>query len=228
MRHSMRMNRFRRTSLLASCVLLAGGVGASVAAGTAQAAACGPAVPAGTACTLPATLTLISGSMTLTSMASLEWSSTVNGLDQNLFDRTAADETYLVNDSTGGGPGWHVITSATTFTSGANVLANAGTFSTNGSLTSMIATVGPSATCLAGSTCVLPINQTVYPVAITTAATAPVAVDIYNSAAGAGLGSVVIGGSTAPHPVGWWLNVPSDALAGTYTSTVTMEIIAGP
>ena len=59
MRHSMRMNRFRRTSLLASCVLLAGGVGASVAAGTAQAAACGPAVQAGTACTLQATLTLI-------------------------------------------------------------------------------------------------------------------------------------------------------------------------
>lgn len=224
----MRTNRFRRVRLLASCVLLAAGAATSVAAGSVQAAACGPAVPAGTACTLPATLTLISGSMTLTSMTSLEWSSTVNGLDQNLFDRVAADETYLVNDSTGGAPGWHVITSATTFTSGANSLANAGTFSTNGSLTSISAAVAPSATCLAGSTCVLPANQTVYPVAITTAATAPVAVDVFNANTGTGLGSIVIGGSTAPHPVGWWLNVPSNALAGTYTSTVTMEIIAGP
>jgi hypothetical protein len=228
MRHSMRTNRFRRARLLASCVLLAGGAAASVAAGSAQAAACGPAVPAGTSCTMPATLTLISGTMTLTSPTGLEWSSTVNGLDQNLVDLSTDDQTYLVNDSTGGAPGWHVTTSATTFTTGASSLLNAGTFSTNGSLTSMTAAVGPTATCTAGSTCVLPTNQTVYPVAITTAATAPVAVDIYNSTAGTGLGSIVIGGSTAAHPVGWWLNVPSNVLAGTYTSTVTMEVIAGP
>jgi hypothetical protein len=176
---------------------------------------------------MPGTLTLISGSMTLTSPTGLEWSGTVNGLDQNLVDRSPEDLSYLVNDSTGGAPGWHVVASATTFTTGTASLANSGTFSTNGSVTSMAAAVGPTASCSGGSTCLLPTNQTTYPVAITTAAS-PVFVDIYNSNIGAGLGSIVIGGASAPNPVGWWLNVPSSALAGTYTSTITMEIIAGP
>jgi hypothetical protein len=42
------------------------------------------------------------------------------------------------------------------------------------------------------------------------------------------MGQVVIGGSTAAHPVGWWVNVPASATAGSYTSTVTMTIISGP
>jgi hypothetical protein len=228
MRNLIRMRGFRRTRMVAFSLMLAGGLGASVAAGNAPAGPCGSPVVAGTACTMTGTLTLISGSMTLTAPSSLEWSGTVNGLDQHLVDVEPGDQSYLVNDSTGGAPGWHVTVSATTFTSGANTLLNAGTFSNNGSLTSMTATVGPTATCLSGSTCVLPTNQTTYPVAITTAATAPVPVDLYNAALGTGLGSIVIGGASAADPVGWWLNVPSNVLAGTYTSTVTMEIIAGP
>jgi hypothetical protein len=201
MRNLIRMRGYRRTRMVAFSLMLAGGLGASVAAGNAPAGPCGTPVVAGTACTMTGTLTLI-----------IE----------------PGDQSYLVNDSTGGAPGWHVTVSATTFTSGANTLLNAGTFSNNGSLTSMTATVGPTATCLSGSTCVLPTNQTTYPVAITTAATAPAPVDLYNAALGTGLGSIVIGGASAANPVGWWLNVPSNVLAGTYTSTVTMEIIAGP
>jgi hypothetical protein len=67
-----------------------------------------------------------------------------------------------------------------------------------------------------------------YPVAITTAASSPPASDIYDASATTGLGSVTIGGSSAANPVGWWLNVPANTLAGTYTSTVTVDIISGP
>jgi hypothetical protein len=48
------------------------------------------------------------------------------------------------------------------------------------------------------------------------------------------LGTVVVGfdGTTGPGagaaPVGWWLNVPSNTIQGTYTSTVSLEVIAAP
>jgi hypothetical protein len=63
-------------------------------------------------------------------------------------------------------------------------------------------------------------------VAFTTAATSPTAVTIFDDAALTGLGSITVG--VGANPVGWWLNVPASAIAGTYTSTVTLEIISGP
>jgi hypothetical protein len=68
-------------------------------------------------------------------------------------------------------------------------------------------------------------------VTITTAqAATPTPVSIYNADAGTGLGTVVIGfdGATAANPVGWWLNVPSNTIQGSYTSTVSLELISGP
>jgi hypothetical protein len=78
--------------MVAFCLLLAGGMGASVAAGKAPAGPCGGPVLAGTACTMTGTLTLISGSMTLTAPSSLKWSGTVNGLDQHLVDVEPGDQ----------------------------------------------------------------------------------------------------------------------------------------
>jgi hypothetical protein len=220
----------RIACLLGACGLLAGGAGTVVLLSTASAGAvaCGNATAAGTPCTMTGTLVLSSGALTLTAPNSLSWAGNVTGLDQKLVDMTAADETYLVDDATGTGAGWHVTVSATTFTSGAQALPNAGTFTSNGSVTSVTDATPPTTACSTGSTCTLPTNTTTYPVAITTAATAPAAVNIYDTSAGTGKGSIIIGGSTANNPVGWWLNVPSNTLAGTYTSTVTMEIISGP
>jgi hypothetical protein len=73
----------------------------------------------------------------------------------------------------------------------------------------------------------LPVNTTPYPVAIATAASSPAAEDIYETDAGSGEGSIVVGGAVA-NPVGWWINLASNVAAGTYTSTVTMQVIAGP
>jgi hypothetical protein len=36
------------------------------------------------------------------------------------------------------------------------------------------------------------------------------------------------GGSGTLNPVGWWLNVPANTLAGTYTSTITLAIADAP
>jgi hypothetical protein len=194
--------------------------------GTANAGACGSAVTAGTSCTLTGTLGVTAGSLSQTSPASFTWAETLNGLDQDVVDTTAGDQQYTVNDATGSGAGWHVTMSATTFTNGSHTFSDTGTLSTNGSLTSISATTAPSATCT--GTCTVPTNTTAYPVAITTAASSPTPSTIYNTSLNTGLGQVVIGGSTASDPIGWWLLVPASAWAGSYTSTVTLELISGP
>jgi hypothetical protein len=210
--------------------VLAGGLTAgSVAllAGTAEAGPCGTAIAAGVSCTLTGTVGLTAGTLTLTSPASLTWAGTLTGTSQSLVDVIAADQQYTVNDATGSGAGWHVTTSATTFTNGAHTFPDSGTFVTNGSVTSIAATISPTASCV-GGTCTLPTNTTTYPVAITTAAAAPTPATIYDTSAATGLGQILIGGSTQPNPVGWWVNVPASASAGSYTSTITMAVISGP
>jgi hypothetical protein len=209
-------------------VLLAGGVGAAalLPAGAARAAACGPATPAGTPCTLTGTLGVNAGALNLTSPTALAWATTVNASDVQAVDPTLAHQSYLVNDATGSGAGWHVTVSATTFTSGAKTLANAGTFVTNGSITAEAATTAPTAACSAAATCLLPTDTTTYPVAITTAASAPTPVTIYDTSAATGLGSITIG--IGANPVGWWVNEPATAGAGSYISVVSLQIISGP
>jgi hypothetical protein len=218
----------RSGCLLGAAVLLAGGAGAVVllAGGAAGAAACGTATAAGTACTLTGTLGVTTGALTMTSPAALAWSTTENGLDQQLVDPTTAQHSYLVNDATGSGAGWHVTISATTFTAGALTLANTGSFVTNGSITSEAAATAPTAACSTGSTCTLPTDTTTYPVAIATATSAPTAVTIYDTSAATGLGSITIG--IGALPVGWWVNVPASAKAGTYTSTISLTVISAP
>jgi WxL domain surface cell wall-binding len=231
MRHLLRVIRKRVGPVAGVCVLLAGGIGAGVlaGAGAAQAAACSGAVPAGTACTDTGTLSFTAGALTLTSPTAMNWAGTVNGTNELLVDTTAAQQSYTVNDDTGSGAGWNVTVSATTFTSTtpAATLPNTGTFTTNGSVASQSATTAPSTACTGSTTCTLPTDTTTYPVAITTAATTPTAYKIYDTAAATGLGSIVIGYPGAA-VVGWWLAVPANALAATYTSTITLEVISAP
>jgi hypothetical protein len=173
------------------------------------------------------TLNVTAGTLTLTSPSSLTWAATLNGLDQTVVDTTAVDQTYTVNDATGSGAGWHVTVSATTFTNTTHTLPDTGTLVT-GNTTSATDTTKPTAACAPGSTCTLPTNNTTYPVAITTAPSTPTPVTIYDTAAATGVGQIVIGGSSAAHPVGWWVKVPATASPGAYTSTFTLAVISGP
>jgi hypothetical protein len=231
-RRLLRVIKSRVGPVIGACVLLAGGVGACVlsGAGTAQAAACpGTPVVAGTTCTDTGTLTFTAGALTLLSPIALAWAGTGNGLNQQLVDVTTAHQSYTVDDATGSGAGWNVTVSATTFTSTtpAATLPLAGTFSTNGSITSALSATAPTATCTTGATCTLPTDTTVYPVAITTAATTPTPFKVYDTSAATGLGSIAIGLPGAA-PVGWWVAVPANAVPATYTSTVTLEVLSAP
>lgn len=179
-------------------------------------------------CTSTGTLNLTGGSLQLTAPSSLTWGGTISGLNLSLYDSVAGDQGYVVSDDTGTGAGWHVTLSATTFTNGSHTLANTGTFSTTGSITSATANTAPTAACVASSICSVPTNSTTYPVAVTTAASSPTAVTVYDTAAATGMGAVQIGGSGTANPVGWWLNVPALAYAGSYTSTLTFSVISAP
>ena len=169
---------------------------------------------------------IFAGVYAITVPAAISAAVTVSAVNQNVVDTVAAHQSITINDSTASGAGWHVTASATTFTSGANTLANVGTFAVTGSLTSMTATTAPTATCV--TTCTLPGNTTVYPVAITTAPSSPVASVIWHAPVSTGLGAVTLGGSAAAHPLGWWVNIPITTLVGTYTSTVTLSVVSGP
>lgn len=218
----------RTGGLLAALGMAGGMVAGAGPIGSASAATCGSAVPAGSNCTLTGTLNVTGGTLSLVSPGSLTWAAAATGADQSVVDTQAADQQLTVNDATGTAAGWHVTASATTFTNGTHTLPNTGTFLASGSLTSASATTAPSSACATGSTCTLPTNSTTYPVAVTTAGTAPPAVTLYNAAANTGMGKIVLGGSGAANPLGWWLNVPSNVFSGAYTSTVTMSVVSAP
>jgi len=168
----------------------------------------------------------LTGSLTLTSPSSLTWTDTLNGSNQTAVDSTTADQQFSVSDQSGSGAGWHITVSGTTFTNGSHTLPNAGTFVLTGSLSSITATTAPTATCV--TSCTPPTDTTTYPVAITTATTSPTPATVYDVSAGSGIGPVTLGGHTAANPLGWWTNIPANARAGSYTSTVTVEVVSGP
>src|ERR1700730_1199305 len=231
MGHLTRASWRRLTRLLSVCVLLTGAVGAPVLlAATAQAVACSAgAVTAPTPCTLVGTTTVTGGSLALTAPSSLTWASTaLTGLDLKIADVNTADQSYIVNDATGSGAGWEVAVHAQQFTSTvpkSRTVANAGTFSINGSTSSIVSTTGPSVACSSGSACTPSVDTVVFPVAITTGPSS-VFFDIYSTAAASGMGSMVIGFPGTP--VGWWVNLPASTVIGTYTSTISLEVISGP
>jgi hypothetical protein len=236
MRNSISTTKKRLMPLVAAATLLAGGTGAALlfAGGTADAATCA----AGATCTLTGSMDLTAGTLNLTAPTALGWGHAITGFDQSLSDDTAADQTYQVVDGTGTASGWDVQIAATQFTSngtGAPTLPLDGTFVTNGSndATTVPGTAtdatAPTAICATGSTCVPPTNTTTYPVDIVTGpAVAPLT--IFNATAPSGVGTITVGSVTAGvgNLVGWWLNVPATAAPGTYSSTVTMQIITAP
>jgi hypothetical protein len=220
-------------SLIARAVgvvlLAAGGLAApTLLASPARAAACGTITAGGSAgadqCTITGTLGVTAGSLTATPPAALAWSTTLDGRDQQVADPTAAHQGLEVDDLTGSGLGWNVNMSATTFTTSdaSHSLANTGTLKVNGSLTDNTASTAPTAACVTGATCTAPTNATTYPVAITTAGSSPTPYKIYAAAADTGIGKIAIS------KLGWWIHLPANTYAGTYTSTITFQVVSAP
>jgi hypothetical protein len=173
------------------------------------------------------TISLSPGSLGLTVPATLSWADTLNGHDQSVVDTNTSDQAYTVIDGTGTGAGWTVTAEATPFTGSTTgaVLPDATVFETNGDPSSESDTSVPAAQCVTGSDCTLPTpsGSIAYPVQITVASSGtgrPAA--IYDAKTGTGMGGIVIA------DVGWWLNIPANARADTYTSTITLAIDSGP
>jgi hypothetical protein len=224
MRQAARMASRRVALVLAACVLLTGGTSASVllGAGAAQAAACSGAVAVTTPCTDIGTLTFTAGSLTFTPPTVFTWAATDTGVDQGVLDTTTGHETMVVDDATGSGAGWNVTASSTQFTTG-TILLPTTALSLNGSTSLATAATIPTAACSTATTCTVPTDSSVtYPVAIGTTA-----VKIYDALVNTGLGSINLGLPGA-NPMGWWLTIPANQKPGTYTSTITLEVISAP
>jgi hypothetical protein len=162
----------------------------------------------------------------------LSWGGTLNGQNQALVDPTGADQLMMVNDQTNSAAGWHLTVSAANFVNAAAaytlppsaVLGVSG--STSGGLWTSTA---PTAACSGSAACALPdTSSVIYPVMINSSASSPVAATVYDAQAGTGVGLMSLGGSTAANPVGWWVNIPAYAAAGTYNSILTVSVSTGP
>jgi hypothetical protein len=135
---------------------------------------------------------------------------TLNGTDQLATYTLAASVVDARGLSSGGG--WNLTITSTVFSDGAGHTFPA----TASTLT------GVTTSCGANSTCTQPANGiTNSQLAVPAAAVPPTAVKYLNAANATGLGTIAVNGTIS-------VAVPSSAFAGTYTSTVTVSIIAGP
>jgi hypothetical protein len=226
MRNSVHSTKRRLTAMLGTSALVISGAAAAaiLTAGTASADDCSTATE--TNCTIGGSSELTAGDLTVQGAATMSLNGTLTGVNQMI----AGDPDLTVVDATGSGDGWQLTASASTFTnvSDSDVLIDANYLIFDGSSGSADDTDDvPSAVCVGSNTCTSVTNHGVsYPVDLTTAPSGATALTILNAAVGSGLGSFDIGGGTNPGT--FWLNVPANTKAGTYTSTITMSIASGP
>jgi hypothetical protein len=148
--------------------------------------------------------------LTATGVGSPTFNLTLNGVDQT----TTYALPVSVVDARGlaAGGGWNLTITSTTFTDGSGH-----TFPTTASTMTGVATAcGASSTCLAPTNAVANTN-----LAVPAGTVAPAAVKWENAATATGLGTNTV---TATISVA----VPANVFAGTYSSTVTVAIVAGP
>ncbi|MGA7173713.1 MAG: hypothetical protein WCB86_04395 [Candidatus Dormiibacterota bacterium] len=162
------------------------------------------------------TATLTAGSLALSGPGAVTWSATLSGSDLSL----GSAATSIVTDSSGSGAGWQFTGDMSQFTSGVNHLSS-NDVNVNGSAAAEVNAAAPTATCGAGSTCTLPSSTTApvtYPVLLPTGSSPAT---LYTANAATGMGVIDLATE-------WWLSVPGNSLAGTYTSTFTLAMVSGP
>jgi len=135
---------------------------------------------------------------------------TLNGTDQTATYTLPLSVIDARGMSTGGG--WNLTVTSTLFGDGAGH-----TFPASASTIT-----GVTSGCGTNSTCTLPTNSvTNTNLALPAGATAPAAVKYMNAANATGLGTTNVNATVA-------VAVPANVFAGTYSSTVTVSIVAGP
>ncbi len=123
----------------------------------------------------------------------------------------AADTIAIdVADLRGSGAGWNLQITSTQFSAGAGK-----TLPTNATSITLV-----TATCDAG-VCTTPVSTVVPPVTVPAGTTAPDAVKFFNASALTGMGDFTVTPTFS-------LSVPTNTLAGSYTSTMTITIGNAP
>ena len=146
------------------------------------------------------------GSVSLAAATTASFSDTLDGTDQTVTYQIP----LTVIDARGTGGGWNLTVTSTQFTGGTHTLATSA---------SSMTTV--TSACNAGSTCTNPTNAVALPIAVPAGVTAPAAVKFFNSAANTGMGSFTVTPTIS-------VTIPGNAYAGSYASTVTVAVAAGP
>jgi hypothetical protein len=191
---------------------------AGVAPAGATPPACSPTTPtgftaAGGSCTIGGTATLTGGTLTVEAPSNLDWTQTLSGL--NIQSSASAPLTAI--DATGAGLGWNIAATATAFTTGTYTLPT-GSLSFNGSSSSQGANTTPVDS-IVGTSSSANDSALSYPIGDIDGAAIPVVV--YEAAIGSGMG-------TNNLATDWWLSLLGNTFAGTYTSTITLQIASGP
>jgi hypothetical protein len=154
-----------------------------------------------------ATANVSGGALTLIPPATASFAVTLDGSDQTATSPQAFD----VEDNTGSGAGWAVSATSTTFSSQTHSLpTNAVTFKS-----------APSEACDSDSECALASDTVQYPYTLPAGMVAPTATTLIDAADGTGLGDETLTMTAS-------LLVPAATPAGSYSSTWTYSITAGP
>lgn len=138
-------------------------------------------------------------SLTLPSNPSL--SDTIDGSDQTV----SYSPVLGVVDARGSGAGWNVTIASTTYSDGSGHTLQAGNVT------------GVTQACHTGSSCTAATSSGItYPLTLTTTAA-----KLFNAAVDTGMGKVDITPTVQ-------VQIPGNAYAGTYTSTLTLATVSGP
>jgi hypothetical protein len=150
-----------------------------------------------------ATVTISGGTLSVTAQSIGFGTVTLNGTDQTVFDGDAT--LWQAKDPTGTGSGWHVTIAAADFSDGTHTIA-ASNFKAKLADATILTVAGNTAPAS---------SLTAYTALSTTPQT------FLSAAANQGMGTYTF----VPD---FSLDVAAETFAGTYTSTVTVAIVAGP
>jgi hypothetical protein len=149
------------------------------------------------------------GALLVEALPTMSWSTALSGYDQSL----STSSPVVVQDTVGAG--WSVTASSTILSSGSGTLPE---IQVNGSTSSSSSAVAPAATCTGGTgACILPSGNSVsYPLPVASSATTVYEANRATGADGVSLALV------------WWVGVPANAFAGTYSATLSISVASGP
>jgi hypothetical protein len=154
------------------------------------------------------TVTITGGTLTLTPPATVAFSATLNGTDQDVTAPQALD----VWDDTGSGAGWNITATSTSFTTGSQTM----------SAFAVTILSSPTVVLDAGAgTGTLAVTDVSFPYTLPAASVAPTATKLFNATAGSGMGHETA--TATMH-----LAVPRTAFAGVYTSDWRYSLVSAP